>query len=98
MAHTILPGRGKATGSRAGGPARRPISRLVFMPFFLYPSAMKLDINPRGNGACPLCVSHGSCRVQRKLVDNVDPVGPADGDGMEIVIYSCPYFKEKIAP
>ncbi len=59
---------------------------------------MKLEINPRGNGACPLCVSHGSCRVQRKLADNVDPLGAIDGEGMEIVIYSCPYFKEKIAP
>ncbi|PKL24524.1 MAG: hypothetical protein CVV47_08765 [Spirochaetae bacterium HGW-Spirochaetae-3] len=59
---------------------------------------MKLEINPRGNGACPLCVSHGSCRVQRKLADNVDPLGSIDDEGMEIVIYSCPYFKEKIAP
>jgi len=59
---------------------------------------MKLEINPRGNGACPICVSHGNCRVQRKLADNVDSLGPSGDDGMEIVVYSCPYFKEKTAP
>jgi hypothetical protein len=58
---------------------------------------MKLEINPRGNGACPLCVLHGSCRVQRKLVDNVDALGPSSEGDMEIVVYSCPYFKEKTA-
>ena len=32
---------------------------------------MKLDINPRGNGACPLCVTSGNCRIQRQLIANV---------------------------
>ncbi len=59
---------------------------------------MKLEINPRGNGACPICVSNGNCRIQRKLADNVDPLDPSGDDGMEIVVYSCPYFKEKTAP
>ncbi len=59
---------------------------------------MKLELNPRGNGACPICVSNGSCRIQRKLAENVDPMTPASDGEMEIVIYSCPYFKEKVAP
>ena len=58
---------------------------------------MKLEINPRGNGACPICVSHGNCRVQRKLSENVAALGPSADDEMEIVVYSCPYFKEKNA-
>ena len=59
---------------------------------------MKLEINPRGNGACPLCVAHGPCRIQRALIETVDKLGPAGDEGMEIVVYSCPYFKEKVAP
>lgn len=63
---------------------------------------MRLDINPRGNGACPLCVSNRSCRVQRRLAENVSPLSsPADAsgeDGLEVVIYSCPLFKERVAP
>jgi len=59
---------------------------------------MKLDINPRGNGACPICVSHVSCRVQRKLVENVGTLNPSGDGDMEIVVYSCPYFKKKTAP
>lgn len=60
-----------------------------------YSVAMNLLINPRGNGACPLCAMNGSCRVQRKLAENVDPLGMTHDDDMEIVVYSCPYFKEK---
>jgi len=59
---------------------------------------MRLVINARGNGACPLCVHNNSCRIQRKLADNVDPLGLSDDDEMEIVVYSCPYFTEKTAP
>ncbi|TFG79846.1 MAG: hypothetical protein E4H20_11575 [Spirochaetales bacterium] len=59
---------------------------------------MKLEINARGNGACPLCVSDGNCRIQRKLAENADDLNPASGAEMEIVIYNCPYFKEKLAP
>jgi len=66
--------------------------------FFGTLSPMKLDINPRGNGACPLCASNRNCRIQRKLADNVDELSPANEEEMEIVVYSCPYFKEKVAP
>ncbi len=64
------------------------------MPVFWYPCSMKLLINPRGNGACPLCVQNASCRVQKKLTENVNPLGQSGDDEMEIVVYSCPYFKE----
>ncbi|MBN2874591.1 MAG: hypothetical protein JXM71_05810 [Spirochaetales bacterium] len=57
---------------------------------------MKLVINPRGNGACPLCVLNGSCRIQRKLSENVNPVDSPNEDELEIVVYSCPFFKEKV--
>ncbi len=55
---------------------------------------MQVDINPRGNGACPLCVQHGSCRVQKALVASTDGIPDRDS-AMELVVYSCPYFKEK---
>lgn len=56
---------------------------------------MKLDINPRGNGACPLCASNGDCRLQRKLAASVADSTDAEGGGMEIVVYGCPDFKER---
>lgn len=59
---------------------------------------MNLDINPRGNGACPLCAANGACRIQRRLRESIDECpgcsDPDSGD-LEIVIYSCPGFKER---
>lgn len=54
---------------------------------------MKLEINPRGNGACPLCTANGNCRIQRHLALGVDKVA-ADSE-LEIVVYTCPYFTER---
>ena len=54
---------------------------------------MKLEINTRGNGACPLCVSADDCRIRGELAAGVDEC-LADSP-MEIVIYSCPYFSER---
>jgi hypothetical protein len=54
---------------------------------------MKLEINARGNGACPLCSSLGNCRIRAMLaagVDNCLAESP-----MELAIYSCPYFTER---
>lgn len=59
---------------------------------------MKLEINPRGNGACPLCVNNGMCSIQKKIGENVDTINPSGQAEMELVIYSCPYFKEKLTP
>jgi hypothetical protein len=67
-------------------------------PVFGIFNLMKLEINPRGNGACPLCKSDKNCRIQRKLADNVDDINPSSDAEMEIVVYNCPYFKEKLAP
>ncbi len=56
---------------------------------------MKLDINHRGNGACPLCSADGACRLKKRLAAALaDSPEPEEG-GMEIVIYSCPSFREK---
>jgi hypothetical protein len=54
---------------------------------------MKLEINSRGNGACPLCSANGNCRIQKLLTTGVEKAR-ADGE-MEIVIYTCPYFSER---
>ena len=53
---------------------------------------MKLEINSRGNGACPLCASGGDCRIHALLEGGVSEAG-ADSE-MEIVVYTCPYFSE----
>lgn len=53
---------------------------------------MKLDINPRGNGACPLCVHNETCSLQKALTKSLNEYS---GMEMEIVIYECPQFKEK---
>ncbi len=54
---------------------------------------MRLEINSRGNGACPLCSASGDCRIQRMLAAGVVEAGAATE--MEIVVYSCPYFSER---
>jgi hypothetical protein len=54
---------------------------------------MKLEINTRGNGACPLCSACGDCRIQRLLSSGIEE---AEADSsMEVVVYSCPYFSER---
>jgi hypothetical protein len=55
---------------------------------------MHIEINGRGNGACPLCASNDSCRVQDTLAKAMTEFSQS-GDPMELVVYSCPQFKEK---
>jgi len=55
---------------------------------------MQVELNSRGNGACPLCASCGNCHVQETLVQTLDSLSGEDNT-MELVIYSCPYFDEK---
>jgi hypothetical protein len=54
---------------------------------------MKLDINTRGNGACPLCKSAGNCRIHKLLASGVEKAGAESA--MELVVYCCPYFSER---
>jgi hypothetical protein len=53
---------------------------------------MKIEINPRGNGACPLCIKNGNCRITRALTNATKAV--KQPDKLEIVIYTCPDFEE----
>ena len=53
---------------------------------------MKIDINPRENGACPFCIKNGKCRVTRALADAARAI--KQPDQLEIVIYTCPDFEE----
>jgi hypothetical protein len=55
---------------------------------------MKVEINTRGNGACPLCASNNNCRVQDTLRKATNIFSDAD-DPMELVVYSCPQFSER---
>jgi len=55
---------------------------------------MKVDINPRGNGACPICLNSGNCRIQDTLSKTLDNFSKSD-DPMELVVYSCPQFQER---
>ena len=64
---------------------------------------MDVSLNPRENGACPLCSRLQGCRIREALRDAVADMRPArpkavDSVGtplLEIVVYSCPQFKEK---
>jgi hypothetical protein len=53
---------------------------------------MKLEINPRGNGACPICKHNEDCRIKRSLASSL---ATFKGMDMEIVVYQCPQFAEK---
>jgi len=55
---------------------------------------MIVEINARGNGACPICDSHEKCRIQDTLVTAIKDFSVMENP-MEIVIYSCPQFQEK---
>jgi hypothetical protein len=55
---------------------------------------MQIEINSRGNGACPLCSSNGNCRVQDTLITAMITFS-SENDPMELVVYSCPQFQEK---
>jgi hypothetical protein len=55
---------------------------------------MHVDINTRGNGACPLCADAGNCQIQDMLTETLD-VFTSEDNPMELVIYSCPQFVEK---
>jgi hypothetical protein len=53
---------------------------------------VKLEINPRGNGACPLCRNNTDCRVKAALAKSLSDF---KGMEMEIVIYQCAQFVER---
>ena len=55
---------------------------------------MLIEINSRGNGACPLCGSNRNCRIQDTLISVATDFSTVDNP-MELVIYSCPQFQEK---
>ncbi|MDR0474665.1 MAG: hypothetical protein LBH43_13465 [Treponema sp.] len=55
---------------------------------------MQVDINIRGNGACPICSFNAGCRVQDSLINAME-VFSEEGNPLEMVVYSCPLFQEK---
>jgi len=55
---------------------------------------MRIELNSRGNGACPLCASAGNCRIQDTIKVTMEDF-TSENDPMELVIYSCPQFEEK---
>jgi hypothetical protein len=54
---------------------------------------MNVKINPRGNGACPICSYNGRCLIQQSLEETL--AEKEKKEEFELVIYSCPRFKEK---
>lgn len=53
---------------------------------------MEIEINHRGNGACPLCIKNGKCRIVKALAEATKTI--KQSDRLEIVIYRCPDFEE----
>lgn len=56
---------------------------------------MEIRFNPRDNGACPLCTKMIDCTVRKAFSDSVKAVRDPSKAGIEVVIYSCPMFKER---
>jgi hypothetical protein len=54
---------------------------------------MIVKINPRGNGACPLCHYDGRCSIQKKMKTALEEF--RKNEEFEVVVYTCPHFKEK---
>lgn len=52
-------------------------------------------INPRGNGACPICMRTDDCRIKKAIAASISDFTEDEAMEMEIVIYSCPQFREK---
>ena len=59
---------------------------------------MNLELNPRGNGACPICLHLKDCVIRKRLITSIADVTSPDGEGMEIAIFACPSFTEKDRP
>jgi hypothetical protein len=55
---------------------------------------MRVDLNSRGNGACPLCAFSGNCHIQDTIKETLDAYS-SESDPIELVIYSCPKFSEE---
>ncbi|MDR0321419.1 MAG: hypothetical protein LBI28_07930 [Treponema sp.] len=55
---------------------------------------MQIELNVRGNGACPFCSAAENCNVHETLKKTLGALSGED-TSMELVIYSCPYFDEK---
>jgi hypothetical protein len=76
------------------GKCASPVYTDTFFSAILHKS-MDIVINPRGNGACPLCEQNGICRIQSALFKAMEGFSAQD-DPMEVVVYSCPQFQEKL--
>jgi hypothetical protein len=55
---------------------------------------MLVEINVRGNGACPICKFTDNCNIQETLKKALEQYSGEDNI-MEMVIFSCPKFREK---
>jgi hypothetical protein len=56
---------------------------------------MEILFNPRDNGAGPLCSKIQVCIVRGALAGSVAVISDRHVNGLELVVYSCPQFKEK---
>ncbi len=70
-----------------------PAGRVDCKRLFLVVWGMEVQINPRGNGACPLCYYNGRCSLQKKITAALEDVKKKEE--FELVVYTCPQFKEK---
>lgn len=59
---------------------------------------MNLELNPRGNGACPICSHITDCAIRRRLISSIAEVSAPDGESMEVAVFACPSFAEKDRP
>ncbi|MBN2737252.1 MAG: hypothetical protein JXR70_09750 [Spirochaetales bacterium] len=56
---------------------------------------MKVEINIRGNGACPMCQKRFICPIQKRINNALAELKSERKDPFEMVVYTCPSFKEE---
>ncbi len=54
----------------------------------------KIDINKKGNGACPMCTHEKFCFIRNSIADALKSVDSTQQEHLELVIYECPRFEE----
>jgi hypothetical protein len=73
------------------------VNSIVSPPCFPYIIGMDLKLNPRGNGACPLCTRRFNCPIRKSLKEGIKHVKlqyAPNNHPLEAVIHSCPAFDE----
>ena len=58
---------------------------------------MEIKFSAQSTGACPLCRRFETCHILSEMRKTLSECcSPVSDDTMELVVYRCPEFKEKL--